>query len=304
MLGSRLESVLQSHEEISLDENLEFNVLHMEMPEGGGRTRKFLENAERLSKKRCFIQIIDKQNEQICCARAIVTGIARIERDPHWNSIRQSRNKQRVLAHKLHAAADVPIGPCGIDEIKKFENAPQMNNYRVVLVSKEHCDYIIYAGPEDREHTIYLYSHDNHYDLITKMAAFLERAYFCSTCLVGYDTKYSHKCEFHCNLCLGNDCKPEESSTCYVLCEKCNRTFKNDTCLRNHLQNKVCEKNSDVRNARFSATENYLLIIRRYIYAGKSIAELVKDLILLTINVLCKSHSLKQITMTMVSSMM
>ena len=34
MLGSRLESVLQSHEEISLDENLEFNVLHMEMPEG------------------------------------------------------------------------------------------------------------------------------------------------------------------------------------------------------------------------------------------------------------------------------
>ena len=41
MLGARIESVLQSHQEISLDENLELNVLHMVMPEGGSRKKSF-----------------------------------------------------------------------------------------------------------------------------------------------------------------------------------------------------------------------------------------------------------------------
>ncbi|XP_071476164.1 uncharacterized protein [Diadema antillarum] len=206
MLAARIEAVLQSNEEISLDENVALNVLHMEMPEGGGRAKRYLETAQRLIKKRCIIQIIDRSNEKICCARAIVTGIARIERDPNWNSIRMSYGKQEVYAHKLHAAAGVPIGPCGIEEIKQFESTPQMHNYRVVVVSKEHLNHIIYAGPEDREHTIFLYSHDEHYDLITKMNAFMNKAYFCTICMVGYNRKLSHKCEFTCSLCKSHEC--------------------------------------------------------------------------------------------------
>ena len=242
MLGLRIESVLQSHQEISLDENLELNVLHMVMPEGGSRRRKYLENAERLAKKICFIRIVDNNNEKICCARAIVTGIARVENEPNWNSIRQSKGKQRILAHQLRIAADVPIGPCGLDEIKKFESTPQMANFRVVVLSKEHCDHIIYTGPDERDHTIYLYNHDEHYDLITKMTAFMERAYFCSTCMVGYDTRFTHKCEYTCKLCLGKDCRPVASNECYVSCDKCNRSFKSQTCLSNHIKNEICDK--------------------------------------------------------------
>ena len=171
-----------------------------------------------------------------------MTGIARVEKDPNWNSIRLSKGKQRILAHQLHIAADVPFGPCGLDEIKKFESTPQMANFRVVVLSKEHCDHIIYTGPDDRDHNIYLYSHDEHYDLITKMPAFMEKAYFCSQCMVGYEKQSSHKCEYTCKLCQGRDCRPPLSQDCYITCDKCNRNFKSQTCLRNHIQNKICEK--------------------------------------------------------------
>ena len=33
--SAKLESVLQSHEEVSLDENVSFNIIHLQMPEGG-----------------------------------------------------------------------------------------------------------------------------------------------------------------------------------------------------------------------------------------------------------------------------
>ena len=32
--SAKLESVLQSHKEVSLDENVSFNIIHLQMPEG------------------------------------------------------------------------------------------------------------------------------------------------------------------------------------------------------------------------------------------------------------------------------
>ena len=32
--SAKLESVLQSHEEVSLDENVSLNIIHLQMPEG------------------------------------------------------------------------------------------------------------------------------------------------------------------------------------------------------------------------------------------------------------------------------
>ncbi|XP_071509043.1 uncharacterized protein [Diadema antillarum] len=224
--SARLQSVLQSHEEVTLDENVSFNIIHMQMPEGGKNSKRFLRVNEKLLKMRSIIRIKDRGADNMCCARAIVTGIARIENDENWNSIRQSYGKQGEYAKSLHREASVPYVKCGIDEIKQFENTARMRNYRVILISKENLNTIIYAGPDDRQHAIYLYHHDDHYDLVTSLSAFYRRSYFCEKCLKGYDVKFDHKCENACKLCRSTSCPSPAKTDQYQHCYDCNRNFK------------------------------------------------------------------------------
>ena len=114
---------------------------------------------------------------KISSARAIVTGIARIENDPNYKSIRQSYGKQTDYARALHKEVGVPFGKCGFEEIKRFENTRRMQNYKVMVISKENLNAIIYVGPEDREHMIYLYSHD----LVTSLSAIYKKLYFAKS---------------------------------------------------------------------------------------------------------------------------
>ena len=120
---------------------------------------------------RSVIRTKKRGNDEMCSARAIAMGIARIKNDPNYKSIRQSYRKQTDYARALHKEAGVPFGKCGVEEIKRFENTRRMQNYKVMVISKENLNAIIYVGPEDREHTIYLYSHD----LTTSLSAFYER---------------------------------------------------------------------------------------------------------------------------------
>lgn len=59
----------------------------------------------------------------MCCARAIVVGLAIINNDPETKKIRDVRcllQKNRAL--ELHQQTEIPPGPCGIPEVKKFED--------------------------------------------------------------------------------------------------------------------------------------------------------------------------------------
>ena len=64
---------------------------------------------------------------------------------------------------------------CGIEEVKKFQAV--LPEYQIHVVSKDHFNAIIYAGPE-KDKNIYVYYHDNHFDVITSMAAFMNRSCF------------------------------------------------------------------------------------------------------------------------------
>jgi hypothetical protein len=60
--------------------------------------------------------------------------------------------------------------------------------YQIHVISGEHFNGIVYLGPT-ADNKIYLYLHDNHYNVITSMTAFLSRNYFCANCYKGYSTK-------------------------------------------------------------------------------------------------------------------
>ena len=91
---------------------------------------------------------------------------------------------QTRLAQELHTNAGVLLGPCGIEEAKKFQL--HLSKYQINIVSKEYDNNIIYTGP-DKNKKIYLYLHNYQYDVITKMPGFFARSYYCHACKKAYD---------------------------------------------------------------------------------------------------------------------
>lgn len=87
-LLSEIERVLQSYEEFVVDQSLEIEVIHVKLPSGKGNKKKCYVDLEKsLKEKKSFIKINNR--DQLCCARAIVTAKARIDKHPKWNSIRK-----------------------------------------------------------------------------------------------------------------------------------------------------------------------------------------------------------------------
>jgi hypothetical protein len=149
-----------------------------------------------LKDKRCIIQIQNK--DDMCCARAIVTAKAKIDGHEQWNSIQRGRGIQEELALESHAKAGVPLHQCGIEDVKTFQRF--LVGYQIHVISREHFNGIVYHGPT-ADKKIYLYYHDNHYDVITSMTAFLSRKYFCTNCYNGYNTKEEHASNNVCHNC-------------------------------------------------------------------------------------------------------
>ena len=188
------------------------------MPNGGNGSKRSEINLEKhLAKKGSIIRIQNK--DDLCLARALVVSIAKIENDSRYKSIVDHRRPMQTrLAHDLHQKAGVPIGSCGIDEVKQFQ--AYLTDYQINIVSKEHQNSIIFSRP-DKEKRIYLFLHDNHFDVITSMTAFVARKKYCQTCKKGYDHVRSHLFGDTSKLCYFQNC-PIVS---WISCSDCNRFF-------------------------------------------------------------------------------
>ena len=132
---SEIERVLQSYEQFILDDTLEVEIVHVEMPTDGiGKGCKFVDLERFLKEKQCIIQI--RNRDDLCCARALVTAKARLEKSNSWDNIRRGLKIQTYLAQMLHKKAGVPLGICGLEEITKFQNV--MEGFQIHVISKDH----------------------------------------------------------------------------------------------------------------------------------------------------------------------
>ena len=85
-------------------------------------------------KKRSIVRI--QNDDDLCMARALVVAKAKLDNDPQDRQIRDHRwPMQTRLAQELHQNAGVPLGPCGIEEAKKFQ--AYLADYQINIVSKE-----------------------------------------------------------------------------------------------------------------------------------------------------------------------
>ena len=169
----------------------------------------------------------------LCLARAIVTDIARQDKDPEWNSIWQGRKEQRLLAQQLHLRASVQEGLCGIPEVDKFQKV--IDNYQIIVLSAKHFNAIVYKGPR-REKQIYLYHYVNHFDIITSVSSFLGRSYWCLECMKGYNEKEKHRCSKVCKCCFTEGCVGITQKAAWQECGTCHRIFARDECYANHCR--------------------------------------------------------------------
>ena len=229
---AQIERVIQSNQEFRLNDTVTIDINHVKAPEGRGRSKRTTLNIrDHLKKKQSIICI--NNTDDFCLARALAVSIARIENDPRYDQIKRThRHIQLERALDLHVAANVPLGPCGIDEVKLFQN--YLVNYQIIVVSGTHNNSIIYPPKPpgtDEKPIISLYYHNNHFDVITKLPGFLSRTYFCQRCHKAYDHTVDHVCPAMCSSCRGFGCVFEAKG---IVCNECDRLFKNQACYDRH----------------------------------------------------------------------
>ena len=236
---SQVEKVVQSNEEFRLNDAVNIDILRVEMPQGSGRSRRTTYDLrEYLKKKKSVICI--NNNDNYCLARALAVSIARIEKDPRYDQMLNSRcyiQFERALA--LHQAAHVPFDiPCGLKEVDLFQQ--HLTQYQIIVVSGDQNNTIIYPHKPppnpNPEKSIYLYYQANHFDVITTLPGFLITNYFCHQCHKGYDHTTDHLCDGMCKSCRGVGCTIENNG---ITCKECDRFFFNQACYDRHKQEPI-----------------------------------------------------------------
>ena len=227
-----VERVVQSNREFRLNDTVYVNVWHVDMPVGSGKSRK--KRTELNAKKYLYAKhtvITVKNHDDLCLARALVVAIARVENAANYDYLRRIDRAQQIKARKLHIEAGVPFGPCGLEEVKLFQR--HLTRYEINIVSLLQNNAIIHP-PKDQaapdKTPIYLLLHDNHYDVITKIPGFLNRAYFCHKCRKAYADKFDHMCPGMCKSCRAYECVWDGAMTC----DQCKRMFRSRACYERH----------------------------------------------------------------------
>ena len=188
---SQIERVIQSNRDFRLNDTVVVDIVHKPA---------HIDITEFLRKKRSVVTIQNK--DDLCLARALVVAIAKIEKDPMYKSLRDpEKTVQGKKARELHELANVPLGPCGIPEVKMFQK--HLTDYEINIVSAEHNSSIIHPPKPTTSNAkpIYLHLHHNHYDVITSMPGFLGNSYFCHKCRQSYDQALNHLCPGMCKSC-------------------------------------------------------------------------------------------------------
>ena len=231
--------------------------------------------------KKSILPIVN--SDELCCARALVTLKARAEWDIMKKKVKVEEGRlmpdqallqvlkakekelsaeyktlsntqlekrkttlQRLLAHRLHEMAGVPKGPCGLEEVKKFQE--YLYTLDPPFQIKVFCDQSLkplYTGPQKvrKDLILYLLKADRHFDGITTVKGFLNRSYWCDDCDKAFNTDdpAHHSCQGrHCFACGGNPCSDQFGKP-HLPCEECHGLFFGPSCFREHKTNGRCE---------------------------------------------------------------
>ena len=229
--------------------------------------------------KKSIIPIVN--SDELCCARALVTLKARAEwkmvekrvkveeesQTPdqtllqvlkaqekelfkNYSTLRHTKKSSKIqlqttLAYRLHRDANVPEGPCGLEEVKMFQE--HFYTLDPPFQIKVFCDQTckpLFTGPRKvkKERILYLLKSEHHFDCLTTIKGFFNRSYWCDDCDRAFSTDdpAHHSCQGrHCFACGENPC-PDRFGRAHLPCETCHGLFFGPICLQKHRTNGRC----------------------------------------------------------------
>ena len=190
-------------------------------------------------KKRSVVTIQNKDN--LCLARATLTMKERVDNGSQYQNLRKGRPIQERLAKMLHREAGVPGGPCGFEELEKFQDFLGPHGYQLIVVEPSKCLIVFKeAKYNNTPHVISLVKHQDHFDGLTSIPALINRSYYCRLCDKGYDVEgatHHNCCGQNCPACL------RKNKTCpnyagwvkpALECPNCNCKFYGQDCFEAH----------------------------------------------------------------------
>ena len=247
----KLAGKLNSNESFNPRDGFSVDVVFVRMP-GKGKGRKKNNPGQRCmdnenKKKRCIIAI--QNDDDICCARAIVTMREHCNKDDsndafhNFHNMRRGRVIQEHAAIELHRLAGVERGPCGLQELEKFQRYLQPT-YQLLVMCRTKPFFLIYKGPPAPKQ-IKLIKSETHYDGCTSFPSFVNRSYWCALCEKGFDHDDAkhHPCEGRkCKSCSRKEC-PDYDRTNHprILCHFCHYHFYGNNCFDYHRQKNLCQ---------------------------------------------------------------
>ena len=254
----KLAAKLNSNESFNPSEGFSVEVVFVKMP-GKGKGRKKNNPGQRCldrenKKKKCIIHI--NNQDDLCCARAIVTTRAHCHKnngvDGHrnWENLKRGLPVQHNEAKELHRLAEVPEGACGVPELIRFQQALGPS-YQLLVMARMNPFHLIYYGPS-APHQIRLLKSNEHYDGLTSFAAFRNTSYYCIDCQQAFNTndKSHHSCRGkRCTACSRFNCEdylPGTQPSDY--CSHCHTKFFGIHCKRHHFASNQCETHKTCRN--------------------------------------------------------
>ena len=103
-------------------------------------------------------------SDELSCARAIVTMKEYVDGDPdkQYVNLRRGRPIQGRLAKQLHREAGVPEGPCGYEELEKFQTFLGRQGYKIIVVEYVSFARIFQGNVDEYDKVIYLVKHGAH----------------------------------------------------------------------------------------------------------------------------------------------
>ena len=242
-LFQSLAQALNSNEQFEMDDSFQVSITQVHhAPQGTGKPRRGKPGHPTMAmltvNKNSVIRI--QNDDELCCARALVVAKARVDQHPKQKAIREGRPLQRTLALDLQHEAKVPFGPCSYDALTAFSKAPSLTGYQILLVDAQRSFHITTFGPLSDKQLILLHNKD-HYDVITKLPGFFGSSYVCAACWKPYDHEGMHRCTKTklCGACRQKDCPDFQHAYPRHLkatqrCKSCHRDFFGPACFEAH----------------------------------------------------------------------
>ena len=181
-LLENLSRMLNSNENFQMDDTFHMSFVHVRAGAyGGGQKCKYLlghQASTCLKVIKKTVVTIPQTDENLCCARAIVTARAKVENHPQWRAFKRGRQLQLQSAIQLHETSGVRPGPCGADELHQFALA--LPKYTLVVVDANRA-YVCFAYGHGTQ-LLGILHEDGHYDALTSLPGFFGKGYFCARC--------------------------------------------------------------------------------------------------------------------------